>query len=171
MHIANQASTKTAATATFAAPSQTADVITPDFGFIDTPRASRPTSRQRRTQHPDRRLIEHCIEFTANHAAADGAFEADPSGNSEFASAPDDIFRSRAAKAMESATKIKAQTLDGLRSKAGVARGVLKDLSAFAAERSQVDFMKSFTEDVIRMQRAALEQQGTTHLKFSAPQD
>lgn len=137
---------------------QTAEIISPPVFAVAPEEDGRDQNKPRKVSHPDRRLIGLCIEFTSNQAAADGAFEADPSGNSDFASTHDDVFRARAARAMEAAAKLKAHTLDGLRSKAGVARGVLKDMGVFAAERNQVAFLKSFTEDVIRMQRAVLEQ-------------
>ncbi|MDB5619504.1 hypothetical protein [Tardiphaga sp.] len=146
---------------------QTADVITPNFGAtVEKTVAQRATPAHRRRQHADNKLIELCMEVTANMAAADGAFKADPSGNSDFAEAWDDIYRSRANQAMQRATKVKAQTADGLRSKAAVADVIYSWLRSFTCEPEHTAFLTSFTVDVIRMQQAMLQER-VSHKKFS----
>jgi hypothetical protein len=147
----------------------TADVITPNFGTISAPTtAPRATPAQRRRQHADNRLIELCMDITANRAAADGAFVADPSGSSDFAAAWYDIYRSRADRAMKCATKVKARTADGLRSKARVVEILQRDFEGLVAEPEGVAFLASFTADVIRMQRSMLDQK-ISHIRFPGP--
>jgi hypothetical protein len=138
---------------------QTADVITPNFGAgaekVVPPRA---TPSQRRRQHADHKLIELCIDFTANMAAADGAFKADPSGNSDFAAASDNLYRARANQALSKATRLKAQTADGIRSKAAVSEVIYTWLRMFTCEPEHTAFLASFTSDVIRFQETLLHQ-------------
>lgn len=142
---------------------QKADVTTPDFraatGMAAAPRS---TPAQRRRRHADGKLIELCMEVTANMAAADGAFKADPSGNNDFAAAWDDIYRSRADQAMRRATKMKAHTPDGVRSKAAVAEVIHGWIAQFACEPEHAAFLASFTADVIRMQKAILEKNASS---------
>jgi len=138
---------------------QTADVIIPNFGSTaEKTAAPRATPSQRRRQHADHKLIELCIDFTANMAAADGTFKADPSGNSDFAATWDDIYRARANQALCKATKLKAQTADGIRSKAAVAEVIFTWLSSFPCEPEQTAFLASFNADVIRLQLAMLHE-------------
>jgi hypothetical protein len=145
---------------------QTADVITPDFSTSPPKEARRPTPAQRRRLHADSKLIELCMEFTANMAAADGAFKADPSGNSDFAAAWDDIYRSRAKQALLKATGLKARTADGIRSKAAIAEVIHAWSRVFTCEPEHTAFLASFTTDVLRLQTSMLEQH-VSHKNFS----
>lgn len=69
--------------------------------------------RQEASQHPDRRLIQLCIEFAQERAAADVAFKIDPTGDNIFAGASQLARITRSREVLRSAAKIEPKTLDG----------------------------------------------------------
>jgi hypothetical protein len=99
--------------------------------------------------HPDRDLIEACMDYCAGSAAFHAAFFADPDGNSAFAEARRDKMGRCALKV---ATKLQAQTMLGLSSKARAAVYMLeRDLHSLdAVESKERDFLLSLAKDVKR---------------------
>lgn len=90
--------------------------------FSAAAKASRPRSRcATLPDHPDAELIQACVEFGIAVRGASGGFEADPTGDSEFAQRMDATLLKRARKQQELIATLRPTTLDGLRAKATVA--------------------------------------------------
>jgi hypothetical protein len=109
--------------------------------------------REGRKTHPNRSLIEHCVDYAVHMRGALAGFDADPT-DSEFAAATDDIFRSRARKHLVLATKAKACTIDGLRAKAALIPIIIES-GGGRLEEPEAKFLQALANDIVRIQRAS----------------
>jgi hypothetical protein len=142
--------------------SQTAEIIAPpNFAGTVIPTPYRKKQKEKRANHPDKALIDNCVEFGVHVAGALGAFEVDPTGNNDFAAFHDDLCGTRAAPHLLKATRLKAKSMDGLRAKAQMVAIILKNNSGSVMfeDDDEIAFIKSLVEDVIRFQRAFSEKQ------------
>lgn len=91
--------------------------------FTTAATASRAPGSRRASlpDHPDAELIQACVEFGIAVRGASGAFEADPTGDNDFAQRMDSALLKRARKQQELIATLRPTTLDGLRAKATVA--------------------------------------------------
>lgn len=92
-----------------------------DFTTAATASRAPGSRRANLPDHPDAELIQACVEFGIAVRGASGGFEADPTGDSEFAQRMDVALLKRARKQQELIATLRPTTLDGLRAKATVA--------------------------------------------------
>ncbi|NGX99831.1 MAG: hypothetical protein G4V63_33025, partial [Candidatus Afipia apatlaquensis] len=102
----------------------------------------RAKKRKPAGRHPDHALISHAIEYVAHMKGADAGYNVDPT-DSDIAAPFDTKHRAVARLAFSRLTKLKANTIDGLRAKAAVMEHVAYELSQFAADGTEVDFLRS----------------------------
>lgn len=88
---------------------------------FSTAAASKSPSTEAEAIHPDARLIKACIDFAIALRGASGAFEADPTGDNDFASKTDVALLARAHRKLDLIVRLIPATLDGLRAKAAAA--------------------------------------------------
>jgi hypothetical protein len=102
------------------------------------------------TAHPDATLIKACINFAVAVRGASGAFEADPTGDNDFAGPMDVALMRRAGKQQDLIADLRPTTLDGLRAKAAAANLALTfDLDTSA------DLLSSLCTDIVKLHRAS----------------
>lgn len=105
--------------------------------------------KKSKISHPDAELISNCVCIATAIRGTSGAFEADPTGDNEFAAAQDEVQLKAAYRSMKAASNYMPSTFDGLRTKAAVMDMV------FDIDRAEVrGFVRSFAEDVIRFHKA-----------------
>lgn len=100
--------------------------------------------------HPDAELIQACVEFGIAVRGASGGFEADPTGDNDFAQRMDATLLKRARKQQELIATFRPTTLDGLRAKATAANMAL----TFDLDRSSV-LLSSLCTDVAQVHRSS----------------
>jgi hypothetical protein len=104
--------------------------------------------KKTKISHPDAELIGSCIEVATALRGTAGAFEADPTGDNDFAAAQDDAALKRASQAMHAAANYLPSTFDGLRTKAAIVDMV------FEIDRCEARaFVRSLADDVIRFHK------------------
>jgi hypothetical protein len=130
-----------------------ANVLTPNFAPPTPAPLSSATIREARKTHPNRTLIENCVDYAVHMQGALAGFDVDPT-DSEYASATDSIFRARARRHLVSATRIKACTIDGLRAKAALIPIIIAS-AAGCLEEPEAKFLQSLATDIVRIQRAS----------------
>ncbi|MCB1393846.1 hypothetical protein [Nitrobacter sp.] len=92
-----------------------------DFTTAATASRAPGSRRAHLPDHPDAELIQACVEFGIAVRGASGGFEADPTGDNEFAQRMDTALLKRARKQQKLIATLRPTTLDGLRAKATVA--------------------------------------------------
>ena len=98
--------------------------------------------------HPDAELINSCISIATAIRGTSGAFEADPTGDNDFAAAQDEVHLKTAYRAMKAASNYLPSTFDGLRTKAAIVEMV------FEIDRCEARaFVCSLADDVIRFHK------------------
>jgi len=120
---------------------------------------------KKKSEHPDRILLEHCTDYAMHIAGALGAYDVDTSEGNDFAHEVDSICRSRATPSLDCATKTHAKTADGIRAKAEVVRLIIRNTSGgMSLEDEEIAFLVSHLDDVKRFHRAMAY--GTSSYKF-----
>jgi hypothetical protein len=121
----------------------------------------------RRRAHPDRKLIEACVEYAFQRCGAEACFVVDPT-DSEFASFTDDIARSRAARVLTTATRCRPSTMDGLRAQAALIPVMFADGTDNYLDPSDRTFLLSLSADIVRLQQSAMGQK-QSRVQFPEP--
>lgn len=119
-----------------------------NFAVAGVPRAR----NAKLPDHPDAELIQACLNYAIAMRGASGAYEADPTGDNDFAAAADTRLLKQAAKEQDVIAASHATTLDGLRAKAAAA-----DIAANLDRDCAPSFLRSLAADVIRIHRATKE--------------
>lgn len=115
------------------------------------PRAKR--SRPALPDHPDAKLIGHCIEYAVHVSSGAMAYTIDPT-DAEFASPYDSKVIRLADRALAAILECEAVTIDGVRAKARLVSIMLKDWGSHLDDLRE-QFLISLADDVVRLQRHA----------------
>jgi hypothetical protein len=95
-------------------------------------------------EHP---IIALCVRFAANVGGLNGAFSADPTGNSDFAETLDGPGRER-EEAIEGLVLMRAKTAAGIAAKARIVPMLLELRHGSELKQVDRDFLLWFAEDV-----------------------
>jgi hypothetical protein len=127
-----------------------AAVSEPTVVDFSTAVPTRRRSSKPETTHQDEALIKACIDFAVAVRGASGAFEADPTGDNEFASKMDVVLLRRAEKQQALIVSLRPSTLDGLRAKAAAA-----DMALTFDLGSSANLLSSLCTDIKNIHRAS----------------
>jgi hypothetical protein len=101
--------------------------------------------------HPDAALIKACINFAVAVRGASGAFEADPTGDNDFAQQMDAVLLRRAEKQQARIVSLRPTTLDGLRAKAAATNLALTEFDLDTSSH----LLSSLCTDIVKLHRAS----------------
>jgi hypothetical protein len=121
--------------------------MSPQASVVAFPKSKRTTGPKKPSF--DHALIRKCVTYAQTIAAFHGGWDADPSGNSDFAADKRSLQYERAAEAALTAiARTRAATPEGLQAKARVVPILMKDLGNSVMNEDQMEFLLSFAKEV-----------------------